>query len=151
MARILTRSWLAETGWVTNNQGEGEMEKARLTSILRKAYSGELAAALAYAGHGRSLPPGEDRSTIGRIEHEELLHRLELGKMLEEIGEPPSAVREIEFWIVGKTIACLCHVGGWFIPMYGAGRLEAGNVREYEDAARSARAAGYEHFVRPLV
>ena len=127
------------------------MEKARLASILRKAYSSELAAALAYAGHWRSLPPGEERSTIQRIEHEELLHRLELGKMLEEIGEPPSALREIGFRIVGKTIAFLCHVSGWFIPMYGAGRLEAGNIREYEDAARRARAAGYEHLVMPLV
>ncbi|HSF15522.1 MAG TPA: ferritin-like domain-containing protein [Vicinamibacteria bacterium] len=127
------------------------MEKVRLASILRKAYSGELAAALAYAGHWRSLPPGDDRSAIRRIEQEELLHRRELGNMLEEIGEPPSALRETWFRIVGKTIAYLCHIGGWFIPMYGAGRLEAGNVREYEDAARLARTAGYERFVIPLV
>jgi hypothetical protein len=35
--------------------------------------------------------------------------------------------------------------------MYGAGRLEAGNVREYEAAARHARGAGLESLVDGLL
>jgi hypothetical protein len=51
-------------------------------------------------------------------------------------------MREVVFWTIGNTIALLCRIGGWFIPMYGAGRLERWNVSEYEDAARLAREAG---------
>lgn len=36
----------------------------------------------------------------------------------------------------------LCHVAGWFVPMYGAGRLESHNIVEYETAARLALDCG---------
>ena len=42
---------------------------------------------------------------------------------------------------IGRTLSALCHVSGWLIPMYGAGRLERRNIGEYEDAARLALAA----------
>jgi hypothetical protein len=35
-----------------------------------------------------------------------------------------------------------CFVSGWFLPMYFAGRLESGNVKEYEDAAAFASEIG---------
>jgi hypothetical protein len=48
---------------------------------------------------------------------------------------------------VGRTIAFICHVSGWFVPMWGAGRLEAQNIVEYEHAARLAHLAGFEDWV----
>lgn len=53
--------------------------------------------------------------------------------------------------MVGRAIAVFCQVGGWFLPMYGAGRLEAQNIREYEVAARLALAAGQPGLVEPLL
>ena len=50
-----------------------------------------------------------------------------------------------------RQIKLPCRIGGWLIPMYGAGRLESGNVREYEDAARFAVMAGYRRFVPALL
>lgn len=41
-------------------------------------------------------------------------------------------------WTIGRTVGLLCHVGGWFLPMYFAGKLEGGNVEEYEQAANYA-------------
>ena len=40
---------------------------------------------------------------------------------------------------------------GWFAPMYGAGRLESRNIREYETAARYARDCGREEFIDCLL
>ena len=35
---------------------------------------------------------------------------------------------------IGRFFGTLCFVGGWFAPMYAAGRLEAMNVIQYVDA-----------------
>ena len=43
---------------------------------------------------------------------------------------------------VGRAISTFCLIGGWFFPMYGAGKLESQNIREYEHAARLALVAG---------
>jgi hypothetical protein len=40
---------------------------------------------------------------------------------------------------------------GWLAPMYGAGRLESRNIREYENAARYARDCGRHDFVEDLL
>jgi len=37
------------------------------------------------------------------------------------------------------------------MPMYGAGRLESHNIREYEDAARYALASGHARFLDCLL
>ena len=63
-------------------------------------------------------------------------------ELLASLGSAPSRAREIVFWCIGRTISFLCRIGGWFIPMYGAGRLERSNIVEYEDAARHARDMG---------
>ncbi len=42
------------------------------------------------------------------------------------------------FGWIGTVIGILCRVGGWFVPMYGAGMLERPNIAEYEVAARHA-------------
>jgi len=59
--------------------------------------------------------------------------------------------REVVFWLIGKTIGLLCRAGGWFIPMYGAGRLEKWNIAEYEDAARLARDCGRSDMIDCLL
>ena len=48
-------------------------------------------------------------------------------------------------------LSFLCHVSGWLAPMYGAGRLESGNVREYETAASFARECGREDLIDCLL
>ena len=116
---------------------EGDTTKARqdLIAILRLAYSGELAASLAYRGHWKSLSDREERQQIRKVEEEELHHRGLVGEMLKALEAPPRRIRELRAWVTGRILGGLCHVMGWLAPMYGAGRLESRNVREYEAAA----------------
>src|SRR5215475_3367071 len=117
--------------------------KARqdLVAILRLAYSGELAASLAYRGHWKSVADPEEREHIRKIESDELHHRKLVGKMLQALDAPPRRITEFRAWLIGRTLGALCHVTGWLAPMYGAGRLESRNIREYEAAARYAAAS----------
>src|ERR1043166_8959993 len=111
------------------------MPLEKLVRQLQGAYSGELAAGYAYRGHWHSVRDAAERERIRAIEAEEWHHRELVGAMLRDLGAAPSRKREAIFWCIGKAIAGLCHVGGWFIPMYGAGKLERHNIVEYEDAA----------------
>ena len=86
----------------------------------------------------------EERAEIRAIEQEELAHRRCVREMLRTLGEEPERLRELRMACIGRSIAMFCRVGGWFLPMYGAGRLESRNVVEYECAARLALAAGYQ-------
>lgn len=124
-----------------------EEAKAALIAVLRNAYSGELAASLAYGGHAASVSDPKEREEILVILRQELEHRELVGAMLAELGAGPSPAKEKVFFLIGSAISLLCRVGGWFIPMYGAGRLESGNIVEYEVAARHARDAGYPQYV----
>ena len=38
---------------------------------------------------------------------------------------------EVQYWIIGRIISASCHVIGWFMPYFFAGKLESGNVCEY--------------------
>jgi demethoxyubiquinone hydroxylase (CLK1/Coq7/Cat5 family) len=109
-----------------------------LIRILQNAYSGELAAAYAYQGHWKSLKDSAEREQIKRIEAEEWAHRENVLKWLEKLDAKPNQIREKIFWTIGRTLGASCYVSGWFFPMYFAGRLESGNVKEYEDAAAFA-------------
>ncbi len=122
-----------------------------LVAILQHAYSGELAAALAYRGHWRSVRAPSERARIEQIEHEEWHHRTLVGEMLVELGRTPKRGLEIRATLIGRTLGALCHVSGWLAPMYGAGRLESHNIREYEVAARHAAASGNERYVDCLL
>jgi demethoxyubiquinone hydroxylase (CLK1/Coq7/Cat5 family) len=117
------------------------MNNARknLIRILQNAYSGELAAAYAYRGHWKSLREGAEREGIKKIEAEEWAHRANVEKWLAELDAKPKKLREAVFWTIGRTLGTSCYVSGWFFPMYFAGRLESGNVKEYEDAAAFAK------------
>jgi rubrerythrin len=53
--------------------------------------------------------------------------------------------------VLGRVLGFLCHFTGWLAPMYGAGRLESRNVREYETAARFARECGREDLIDCLL
>jgi hypothetical protein len=119
----------------------------QLIAILQLAYSGELAAALAYRGHWKSVSSTSDRDRIQDIEREELLHRAQIAEMLRVLGENPQRFREARSWMIGLSLGVLCHVSGWLIPMYGAGKLESRNVREYEAAARYAWSSGWREWV----
>jgi hypothetical protein len=116
--------------------------RSALIRGLRTAYSGELGAALAYLGHRHALPPGRDRGVIAKILKDELHHRQLLLAMLHDFGARPDPKGERRMGWIGRSIGFLCHIGGWFVPMYGAARLEASNIVEYEDLARLAWYAG---------
>ena len=122
-----------------------------LIAILRLAYSGELAAAYAYRGHWRSVKDEATRARIREIEEEEWHHRRLVGRMLQQAGSRPSRAREFRAAVIGRALGALCHLTGWLLPMYGAGRLESRNIREYETAARHASRAGHAEFVDCLL
>src|SRR5207247_2859596 len=49
------------------------------------------------------------------------------------------------------SIAAFCHIGGWFFPIYGAGRLERHNIVEYEDCAEYASQCGHDEMLDCLL
>ena len=126
-------------------------DSSRLTALLRLAYSGERAAGYAYRGHWHSVSDPAEKRRIRTIEEEEWHHRALIGDMLAALGERPSPAREMRATIIGRVLGVLCHVSGWLAPMYGAGKLERRNVREYEAAARYARDCGRGEWVDCLL
>lgn len=128
-----------------------ESERERLIPILQGAYSGELAAGFAYRGHWKSVENPSERAAIQKIEREEWVHRERVGEMLATLGAAPLKFREAKLWVIGRSIGLACHLIGWFLPMYFAGRLECGNVLEYEEAAAHAAAAGLKEFEADLL
>ena len=133
------------------NHARMTSHSAELIKILRLAYSGELAAAYAYRGHWRSVKDEAERERIREIEEEEWHHRRLVGRMLEQVGARPSRAREFRAVFIGRTLGAMCHVAGWLLPMYGAGKLESRNINEYEAAARHASRAGRAEFVDCLL
>ena len=123
----------------------------KLIALLQLAYSGELAAAYAYRGHWKSVRNAEQKLAIQEIENDEWRHRKLVSEMLVSLGSGPSGRRETRANMIGRTLGFLCHVTGWLAPMYGAGRLESRNIREYETAARYARECGCTDLVDCLL
>src|SRR5438445_8590663 len=111
-----------------------DAHRHRLIQMLQGAFSGELAAGWAYRGHWKSVKNENERASIRKIELEEWFHRKCVGKMLASLSARPRRLREAKMWLIGRTIGAACHLIGWFLPMYFAGRLESGNVIEYETA-----------------
>lgn len=102
-----------------------------LADLLIESYSAENAAALAYLGHAESVKSQSEKAELLEIVREEIMHRERVLRMMRCLQLEPSFFLEIKFKIIGKVIGLSCHVIGWFMPMYFAGRLESGNVREY--------------------
>lgn len=122
-----------------------------LIHLLQRAHAGELAAALAYQGHAASWWARRERGEIAAIEADEWRHRAEVAAMLKGLGGQAVPWREAMLWTIGTSVGLFCHVGGWLIPMFGAGVLERANFTEYERAARLARGAGLPELVDPLL
>lgn len=120
--------------------------RRQLIRNLQAAYSGELAAAYAYRGHWKSLRSMAEKEMVYIIEDEEWEHRRQIKQMLDHLGSRPRLGKEIMMWLVGRTVGIACHLTGWFLPMYFAGRLEGGNVREYEIASVEAKKLGLKKF-----
>jgi len=137
--------------WRTILRMETDRHRRELIRILQGAYSGELAAGFAYRGHWKSVSNASQRAAIQRIEHEEWIHRQRVGEILTSLGARPRKFREVKMWIIGRIIGFSCHLIGWFLPMYFAGRLESGNVVEYEDAAAHAAAMGLNEYEADLL
>lgn len=129
------------------------MRSARdsLIRILQNAYSGEVAAAYAYRGHWGSLKESPEKERIRRIEAEEWDHWRRVGEWLANLGAKPRPLREKVFWTIGRTLGLTCHISGWFMPMYFAGRLESQNSVEYEDAAAFARELKMDDCIEDLL
>ena len=122
-----------------------------LVRQLQLAYSGELAAGYAYRGHWKSVSDPGEREQIRKIEEDEWHHRRLVRNLLAQLGARPRRFREIRFFLIGRFLGVACHLSGWFIPMYAAGRLESHNVREYEDAADYALACGHAEMLDCLL
>jgi hypothetical protein len=128
-----------------------DAHRRHLIEILQGAYSGELAAGFAYRGHWKSVKNVDERAAIQRIEQEEWVHRKRVGEILASLESAPGKLREARLWVIGRTIGVACHLIGWFLPMYFAGRLESGNVIEYQNAAMHAAALGLREFESDLL
>ncbi|MFT7612447.1 MAG: hypothetical protein ACI9J3_001410 [Parvicellaceae bacterium] len=108
-----------------------KLEHPKLVKQLKKAYSGEKAAALAYIGHAGSVKDIVQKAEIKQIEDDEWGHRKEVLIIMNTYNIPISKYYEFKFHIIGKLISLGCYLIGWFMPYYFAGRLESGNVCEY--------------------
>lgn len=128
-----------------------EIARDRLIEVLRHAHSGETAAILAYGGHWRSVADPEERRQLQAIEQDEKDHLEIVARYLDELGVGSNRRRDLVFRCIGTVISVLCRLGGWFVPMYGAGRLESPNIEEYEVAARHAWIAGLEDWTDTLL
>lgn len=134
-----------------NDELSRAMAREKLIRTLKNAYSGELGAINAYKGHRKSVSDSAEKEMIYQIEVEEICHRERVGEMLSLLGEEPLVHQETAMGWIGKTLGFLCSLSGWFAPMYGAGLLESRNIREYEEAAEYALAAGHIEFLDDLL
>ncbi len=128
-----------------------ERSRHQLVALLQLAHAGEHGASIAYRGHAASLRDPVEKAEIATIMLEELDHRGRVRAMLHTLGAGPDERQERKMRRIGRLIATFCHVGGWYAPMYGAGRFERNNVADYERAAHLALDAGYSQFVDDLI
>lgn len=108
-----------------------QLEHPALVALLQRAYSAEMAAAFAYVGHAASLRDEAAKAAVRQIEQDEWNHRANVLGLMNRYGIPISRYNEAHFFLIGKIISMSCHVIGWFMPYFFAGKLESGNVCEY--------------------
>jgi demethoxyubiquinone hydroxylase (CLK1/Coq7/Cat5 family) len=120
--------------------------KLSLIRLLQRAHSGELAAALAYGGHWKSLKNPKEIADIRKVEADEWSHRAQIAEFLAQLEARPVFWREVLFWGIGWAVALICHFCGRFCSTYFAGILENSNVCEYKMAAEYADALGLKDF-----
>lgn len=117
--------------------------RLKIEKLLRRAYSGEMAAALAYRGHRGILKNKLERRSIRQIEIDEWRHRREIGRILAELNSRPLFFREVLFFTIGRFISFSCYFTGQFVATYFAGKLECGNVREYNEMSDLGKELGF--------
>jgi rubrerythrin len=115
-----------------------EDTRKKLIELLQMAYSGEKSAAYAFQGHADSVRSLDEKARIREIEADEWHHRDEVGKILAEMNAAPSPMREVFQVMIGRVLQVLCPLGGWYLPMYAAWKLELNNIEEYSKAAHYA-------------
>jgi len=135
----------------STNVLSADVARNKLIRQLRGAFSGELAAGFAYRGHWKSVKDPAEKARIREIEADEWHHRELVRDLLAQLGAKGSPLREAIFWMIGRTLGFSCHVAGWFMPMYGAGKLERGNIVEYEEAAVYAAACGQHAMIECIL
>ena len=108
-----------------------KIEHPKLVKLLQLAYSAEKAAAFAYIGHANSVKNPDEKAAINQIERDEWHHRETVLSLMRQYDIAVSRYNETKYHIIGRIISLGCHVIGWFMPYYFAGRLESGNVCEY--------------------
>lgn len=108
-----------------------------LIRLLQIAYSAERAAAFAYIGHANSLKCIIEKAEIKQIETDEWDHRASVKKIMDLYQIPVSGWYEIKYWIIGKFVGLSCHMIGYFMPFFFAGKLESGNVCAYFEMQRA--------------
>jgi len=108
-----------------------KLDHPPLVDLLRRAYSAEMAAAFAYVGHASSLKDPASKAAVRQIETDEWHHRKQVLALMRKYDVPVSRYYEARFYLIGKAISLSCHLIGWFMPYYFAGKLESGNVCEY--------------------
>lgn len=107
------------------------LDHPTLVRSLQRAYSAERAASFAYIGHAHSLRDPAAIAVINQIEQDEWAHRRHVLAIMSLHCVPVSRWFEARYYVVGKLIGASCHVIGWFMPYFFAGKLESGNVCEY--------------------
>jgi hypothetical protein len=108
-----------------------KLNHSALVELLQRAYSAEKAAAFAYIGHAASLKNPAAKAAVEQIEDDEWSHRRNVLAIMQQYDIPVSRWYEIKFHVIGRVISASCHVIGWFMPYFFAGKLESGNVCEY--------------------
>jgi hypothetical protein len=108
-----------------------KLDHPPLVELLQRAYSAERAASFAYIGHAASLKDPAAKLAVKQIENDEWDHRRHVLAIMQQYDVPVSRAFEIRYYFVGKLISASCHVIGWFMPYFFAGKLESGNVCEY--------------------
>ena len=108
-----------------------KLDHPALIELLQRAYSAEKAAAFAYIGHATSLKKPAAKAAVKQIEDDEWGHRRNVLAIMRQYEIPVSRFYEIKFHLIGRVISASCHVIGWFMPYFFAGKLESGNVCKY--------------------
>ena len=122
----------------------------QLIDLLKKAYSAEKAAAYAYIGHAASVKNPAEKIAIRQIEEDEWNHRKEVLAIMNHYNISISKWYEMRFAIIGRVISASCHVIGWFMPFFFAGKLESGNVCEYFRMKGYFNSLGIHHWDQVL-
>jgi hypothetical protein len=113
------------------NASRKALDHPALVGLLQRAYSAERAASLAYIGHAASLRDPRAKAAVKQIEDDEWEHRRHVLAIMQRYDVPVSKAFERRYYLIGKLIGASCHVIGWFMPYFFAGKLESGNVCEY--------------------